>query len=587
MADVQNLTQVILCSVPINSYDDQLDFANTTQQRDYFTGKALHTFNNLTYQRKDRTIDLPISVDSLWGVNYVMYQNANFGSKWFYAFIDRMEYISPNNSRIVITTDAWQTWQFNINFGKCYVEREHTNVNETISVEEGLDLGNEYVCRQQSHLFAEQTDTFVVTMREAVPDIMQDRYVEKVGPHPIGGIPQVVHYYLLDSTEAVQAFYAFISNPASDEEKQILAQEPTWNNLVPEGSPTDWIVNNDVVSTVLAGIFGVSGGSQPFIAAYQKYQDVVDKVKTRSARLTQSIMQIFRLPYNPNVQINTDAWGCKLIIGGGLPEWTSQSAGFTNDTFSEPKLNYFPYTFYKLTDHKGNAQTIKPEYCPSPAVNRLAGFGTPIKQRFWVTNYQGGINTDDLSIVNNTNSSLPVSNDAYGSYLMGNANQDASIAMNGWLSIIGSGLNSGVSGAASGNALSLALTPVNMLNSGFQRMSSINAKRQDIRNQPPSIVGGSGNPSFEIQDNNDGVWIEKWTVNDTQANILSDFFNRYGYQINRVKVPNFKGRNGFNFVKTTDCIVTGGIPMEDLVQIKQMFNNGVTMWHDPWNVGAY
>ena len=57
--------------------------------------------------------------------------------------------------------------------------------------------------------------------------------------------------------------------------------------------------------------------------------------------------------------------------------------------------------------------------------------------------------------------------------------------------------------------------------------------------------------------------------------------------ISMVKVPNFKGRSGFNFVKTTDAMITGGVPMNDLDQIKQMFNNGVTIWHDPWNVGNY
>ena len=108
-----------------------------------------------------------------------------------------------------------------------------------------------------------------------------------------------------------------------------------------------------------------------------------------------------------------------------------------------------------------------------------------------------------------------------------------------------------------------------------------------MQGQPPTVTGNSNNGDFDYNDGEDGVWVELWTINDQHGNILSDYFNRYGYQINRVKVPNFKGRAGFNFVKTTDAMITGGVPMNDLDQIKQMFNNGVTMWHDPWNVGNY
>ena len=61
-----------------------------------------------------------------------MYQNANYGDKWFYAFIVNMRYISDYTTEIEILTDAFQTWQFDIIFKQSFVEREMLNVADDV-----------------------------------------------------------------------------------------------------------------------------------------------------------------------------------------------------------------------------------------------------------------------------------------------------------------------------------------------------------------------------------------------------------------------------------------------------------------------
>lgn len=61
-----------------------------------------------------------------------MYQNANYGDKWFYAFIVNMTYISDYTTEIEILTDAFQTWQFDIIFKQSFVEREMINVADDV-----------------------------------------------------------------------------------------------------------------------------------------------------------------------------------------------------------------------------------------------------------------------------------------------------------------------------------------------------------------------------------------------------------------------------------------------------------------------
>ena len=43
-----------------------------------------------------------------------------------------MEYVSDYNTKISISTDVFQTWQFNIQFKESFIEREMINVDEDI-----------------------------------------------------------------------------------------------------------------------------------------------------------------------------------------------------------------------------------------------------------------------------------------------------------------------------------------------------------------------------------------------------------------------------------------------------------------------
>jgi hypothetical protein len=129
-----------------------LKFANVTAQTNYFISKIEYTISDTyTYVRKDGSLKISKTVDELYNCNYLMYQNYGFTNKWFYAFIDRIEYVDEKTSQIFFTTDAYQTWCFDINILDSFVKREHTN-NDTIganTLPEGLESG-EYILNQDS-----------------------------------------------------------------------------------------------------------------------------------------------------------------------------------------------------------------------------------------------------------------------------------------------------------------------------------------------------------------------------------------------------------------------------------------------------
>lgn len=154
-------TDVYLLKVPLEINDiNQLTFSSATAQYNYFNSLPKLAVDNYTYQRKDGTIRYAGNFDDLISYNYVMYRNDAYSNKWFYAYIDSMEYLNDNVTAISISTDVWQTWQFDLTFKQTFVEREHVN-NDSIganTIDEGLELGD-YVINSSTTLKPNKTVT--------------------------------------------------------------------------------------------------------------------------------------------------------------------------------------------------------------------------------------------------------------------------------------------------------------------------------------------------------------------------------------------------------------------------------------------
>lgn len=126
-------SRIILLKVPISiDNKNQLTFENATKQFEYFYNLPKQELEEATYQRKDNVIRYPWAFDNALRYNYVMYQNTSYSDKWFYAFITNLQYVNDNMTLISIETDCFQTWQFNIQYRKSFVEREMINVSEDV-----------------------------------------------------------------------------------------------------------------------------------------------------------------------------------------------------------------------------------------------------------------------------------------------------------------------------------------------------------------------------------------------------------------------------------------------------------------------
>ena len=83
--------------------------------------------NDFSFIRATGTLKADINYDSALIANYLAFQNPSYSNKWFFAFIDRIEYKGENCIEIFYTVDNWMTWFKDLTLLPVLVEREHTN----------------------------------------------------------------------------------------------------------------------------------------------------------------------------------------------------------------------------------------------------------------------------------------------------------------------------------------------------------------------------------------------------------------------------------------------------------------------------
>lgn len=146
-----NSTIRIINTIPFNSlYRDTIYFDSKDDQQAYFQNKTKYIVNKCSYVREN-TIKVQIKADNLNNCNYLAFLNTAYGTKWFYAFINKVRYINDTTSEIEYEIDVLQTWHFDYTLRNCFVEREHSKADTYAyqAVAENFDLGDSYICEKQ------------------------------------------------------------------------------------------------------------------------------------------------------------------------------------------------------------------------------------------------------------------------------------------------------------------------------------------------------------------------------------------------------------------------------------------------------
>lgn len=220
------LTNVkVLSGIPFNSnYKDTLFFNSVSEQTTYFAGKSLYSFNDLTPIRMQNKIRIPKPADSIYSCNYVMFQNANFKNKWFYAFITGIDYVNTNMCEISIELDVIQTWFFECaSYSKQqYVLRETPPTSEEIGdniMPENVKL-SDYVCNSFEDVISETPVYIVLTTFDASGSVVSGTIK--------GGIYNGLDYWYSTDVQSVNSLLSDINTAGKSDGIVAVIQSILW-----------------------------------------------------------------------------------------------------------------------------------------------------------------------------------------------------------------------------------------------------------------------------------------------------------------------------------------------------------------------
>lgn len=100
-------------------------------------------------------------------------------------------------------------------------------------------------------------------------------------------------------------------------------------------------------------------------------------------------------------------------------------------------------------------------------------------------------------------------------------------------------------------------------------------------------VGGTQGGSIDVMTRRKTFYFKTMSIHPEYARKIDDYFDRFGYASNTLKVPYRHARSVYTYTKTKDCTITGGCPADDARTISEIFNNGITFWANPYAVGVY
>ena len=159
-----------------------------------------------------------------------------------------------------------------------------------------------------------------------------------------------------------------------------------------------------------------------------------------------------------------------------------------------------------------------------------------------------------------------------------------------WITDNGVNIATNLISAGVGGAVALATAnPIGIVGSTMSIAGTIANTIGQFRQASlmPQIQGGNNSGDVNFSSDKNTFVIRRMRCKKEFMQIIDDYFSKFGYKINRVKLPNITGRTNWNFIKTIDCNCDGDIPQEDLETIRSACNSGVTFWHTPANIYNY
>lgn len=537
---LQNSNIIICKNIKLDkSYKDVLNY--TEQQMVILCqANAVASANNYSFIRGERGyIKTSFSYNDALKCNYMAFQNPDYSNKWFFAFIDDVIYDNDGTARIRYTIDEFSTWFDYWNAEACFVEREHVS-DDTFglhTIDEGLSFGD-YIIAASGSI---ESSTFSYTKMHVcigvawLPDNTPSLYTSN---RVIGGVFSGTYYLVFKETGDAAKFVSAYADLGHVQDIQCLYMIP--EALAAINSSTVW-TNADLGDETDIDFITLHGTTGAIII-------------------------------NDNITISRPT-----TIGSYTPK--------------NNKVLCYPYNTLTISNNSGTMSEFKYEdFISNNPIFSLVGLQSPSCPMFiYPKNYK-----KDSTSKSGYSWGIPLAKIPQGSW---NADMYTNWMTQNGINILGMRIDAPTAHAIGGtlSALTGAATgSIDSIGSGIGAMFGA-VQEQYRASMIPNQIGGQttvGDVTFAYDKLAPTYY--KMQIREESARIIDDWFTRFGYKINRVKVPNQIGRTYWNFVKIGSGESIGystntnrSVPSSSMEVINTIYRNGTTIWHNHANIGNY
>lgn len=532
MSTPQSLVRIL--RVPLNNrYEHTYYFKDKAEQSAFFDSKVVKTFSAYTFIRKTWDLQVQATMTEAETWSYLTFRNSTTGKNYYY-FINNIEYVNDNNVRLSLEIDVMQTYMFDYGLRESFVERQHVTSDKVgeHTVDEGLDIGQ--LTTAHTYHIEDLMEMVVLTLSAInLPGFVSSNY-QTTTMESSGMIDRVYSGLVVYATEVsdVVEMSGAIANLDTVGKADAVYGQWMYPKALVKLKSGEW---GDGSPFKLVGGYQDKGTN---LANWENYKSKI------FGGYTPHNNKLYTHPYNFLYVSNN---------GGGYAE-------YRYDLFTDNSDGTYPFMLTGAIAPDANARLAPVHY------NGVAG------------------NNNEEAIAVGNYPTCAWASDTYTVWLAQNQHSQNLAIINGTVTA-----SAGVAGLAAGL---VTLNPtmiaggVGATYGGLSQVQGVLAQRKDMQSQPPQAKGNYS-ASVNVATNRQTFTAYYRCLFKEYAQQIDEYFDRYGYAIRRVMVPNTCARTRYTYVKTIGCTLTGNLCSEDLSKIASIFDKGVTFWNDKDTFGYY
>lgn len=599
MISITPQAAIHLVNVPFDGTQNHtLYFKNKAAQNSYFEGLQKQTFTDYTYLRKDNAIKIELNYELAKYYNYLYYDNitqsnAGITSRRIFAFIIKMEYVNENTTKLYIKTDVIQTYLTEIlsdTTSVSYINKQHVKKSDDIIgkylLDEGIQ-GSEYVKSQ----LLDETDYDNDTSSIQWPADMSNEakatwfnnslngYMVIVGcsqsiipgtenllkNRNYGGIYSGLYYYAFGNVDQLSVFIEYLNQSA--------LIGTIYNMFMLPVSISTWAPKNSTIS-------------------YLTYDE--------QGNSTEASVNLRWFYLSSTTYRSLDTLHCTTPTNFRYAGSTLTSNGYTPHN---NKLYTYPYCLIQLSNNNGGIANYMYEYFDNKDDCQIKVNGTVSQGGSIIAyplNYKGRSSNWDEPLDMAKFPTCSWNTDSYTNWLTQNgvsrgnryryAQEDLYQGYWNAATNVVNGLSGGINPESiTKTFMSTADTMINAYKNHDRAIDSLEEENYRAKLVPDAINNGTAAPEVLYSMGTFEYTAWALTITGERAKQIDAYFDRFGYTVNTYDniVQAITSRSKWNYIKTADCHINANIPDEDLVQIEELFNSGITFWKNPNEVYRY